>query len=209
MTKPKLFYSIFLLFFLFSVPIVQATTNQNLINLDGTFAENGKLFDLTNLKPGDWADREMTISNQVDHDISYTIDIQHLDGSELFYNQLSLKIQHADAILFDDKISNFSLLADLTLPPDSTDNLAFTLTFPPESGNEFQGLMTNAEIIITAFDDMESETSSFAISTNSDNGALLPSTATNIINLVIIGAFLLLLGQLFLLYIKWNKRAKE
>ncbi|UOQ86944.1 LPXTG cell wall anchor domain-containing protein [Gracilibacillus salinarum] len=209
MTKPKLFYSIFLLFFLFSVPIVQATTSQNLINLDGTLNENGKLFDLSNLKPGDWADREITISNQVDHDITYTIDIQYLDGSEAFYNQLSLKITHADGILFDDQLANFSLLSDLTLPPDSTDNLAFSLTFPPESGNEFQGLMTNAEIIITAFDDTETETSSFAVATDSDDGAALPSTATNIINLVIIGAFLLLLGQLCLLYTKWNKRVKE
>ncbi|WP_208587539.1 LPXTG cell wall anchor domain-containing protein [Gracilibacillus suaedae] len=211
MGKSKIIFSAILLFFLLFVPILQATNNTNIIDLDGTFSENGNLFNLDNLKPGDWAEREITISNQTDHDITYDIDVRYIDGSEMLYNQLSLEIIQGDHVLFDNKLANFSLLADLPLQTNSEEKLDFTLTFPPESGNEYQGLTTTAEIIVTAFDDTESETSSFPIATDSQptSGSSLPSTATVMFNILLIGGALLLVGSLILLSHKRNKFAGE
>ncbi len=211
MIKPKIFFSATLLFFLLFVPILQATSNTNIIDLNGTFSENGNLFDLENLKPGDWAEREITISNQTDNEITYDINVRYIDGSEMFYNQLSLEITQGDEVLFHDKLSNFSLINDLPLLANSEDKIDLFLLFPPESGNEYQGLTTNAEIIITANDDTETETSTFPISTDSQStdGSPLPSTATVMFNILLIGGALLLAGSLILLYLKRNKFAEE
>ncbi|WP_018931007.1 LPXTG cell wall anchor domain-containing protein [Gracilibacillus lacisalsi] len=211
MSKPKIIFSAILLFFLLFVPILQATTNTNIIDLDGTFSENGNLFNLDNLKPGDWAEREITISNQTDHDITYDIDVRYIEGSKLFFKQLSLEIMQGDQVLFDDKLANFSLLTELPLRTNSAEKLDFTLTFPLESGNEYQGLTTTAEIIVTAFDDTETETSSFPIATDSQptSGSSLPSTATVMFNILLIGGALLLVGSLILLHLKRNKFAEE
>lgn len=206
-----MFFSTILLFFLLFIPILQAANNNNIIDLNGSFSENGNLFDLDNLKPGDWAEREITISNQTDHDITYDMDLRHLDGSEMFYQQLSLEITKGDDVLFHDKLSQFTLMTDLPLLANSEDNIAFYLTFPPESGNEYQGLTTNAEIIITAYDDTETETSTFPISTDSQStsDSLLPNTATIMFNVLLIGCILLLAGAFVLLYLKRNKSAEE
>ncbi|QGH34069.1 LPXTG cell wall anchor domain-containing protein [Gracilibacillus salitolerans] len=211
MIKPKIFFSATLLFFLLFVPILQATSNNNIIDLNGTFSENGNLFDLENLKPGDWAEREITVSNQTDNEITYDINVRYIDGSEMFYNQLSLEITQGDEVLFHDKLSNFSLINDLPLLANSVDKIDLFLLFPPESGNEYQGLTTNAEIIITAYDDTKTETSTFPISTDSQStdGSPLPSTATVMFNILLIGGALLLAGSLILLYLKRNKFAEE
>ncbi|MGP4040713.1 LPXTG cell wall anchor domain-containing protein [Gracilibacillus sp. D59] len=208
--KPKLFFSVILLFFILSVPIQGASSQNNIIDMKGTSSENGNLFDLENLKPGDWADREITVSNQSNNAITYDIDLRYIDGSELFYNQLSLEIKQGDTILFHDKLSNFSMITALPLSANSEEKIDFSLTFPAESGNEFQGLTTNAEIVITAYDDTETETSSFPISTDSQTGGSpLPSTATIMFNILLVGGALLIVGSFILLYLLRNKVAEE
>ncbi|MGN8647374.1 hypothetical protein ACTNEO_16340 [Gracilibacillus sp. HCP3S3_G5_1] len=211
MRKLKILFTVILVFPILFSSVELFASQGNIIDLKATFSENGKLFDLENLKPGDWADRHITVSNQTNNDITYEIDVRYLDGSEMLYNQLSLEIKQGDVPLFHDNLSAFSLLTDLSLAADSEERIDLSVTFPPESGNEFQGLTTSAEIIITAYHNTESESSSLPISTGSqsDGGKTLPGTATMIVNILLIGGTLLIVGLLTLLYLKRRKLTEE
>ncbi len=185
-------------------------SQQNIIDISGTISESNQLFDLENIKPGDWADRELIISNKRNNDITYDIEIAYEDGSKMFYDALFLEIKSAGNQLYYDKLANFTTIKDLTLAANEEEILEMQLTFPPESGNEFQGLTTKATITIISQDDIDEESSTFTISTDSqsmDNDSFLPATATFAFNFLIIGLALLLVGSIIYLIIKKKKIA--
>lgn len=185
-------------------------SQQNIIDISGTFSETNQLFDLENIKPGDWADRELTISNKRDNEINYDIEIEYEDGSRMFYDELFIEIKSTDEQLFYDKLTNFTTIKDLTLAANEDETLKMQLTFPPELGNEFQGLTTKATITIISHDDNDEESSTFTLSTDSqsmNNDSFLPDTATFIFNFLVIGIVLLLAGSIIYLIIKKKKLA--
>ncbi len=176
--------------------------DSNLIDISSTTLSNDQhLFDLENIKPGDWADRELEITNRTSHDLSYEININYLSGSEMFYEELELEIKSADKILFQDRLADFQKIDERALAAEATDTIALHLLFPPELGNDFQGLTTNAEIVIRAFDHTEEQVTSFTMTTDSSGeiGSTMPDTASFLFNFLLLGAVLLLAGGLIIL----------
>lgn len=108
------------------------------------------LFDIDNFKPGDWAPRVLTIQNNGNQDFSYNLQSRMKSGSEKLYDQFQLKIEDQSGIIFEGNLKDFKGLNPRPLAAFSEEKLTITVEFPFQSGNEFQGLETEVEIVLFA-----------------------------------------------------------
>jgi LPXTG-motif cell wall-anchored protein len=108
------------------------------------------LFKMTNLKPGDTGTRILTIKNTGNQNYDYSVRAQKRDGSEKFYKQLLLEVKDNSTVLYNGKLSEFTSMNERYLAHHTQEDLTFTIEFPWESGNEFQGLSTEVELIFYA-----------------------------------------------------------
>lgn len=157
------------------------------------------LFDLTNLQPGDWAERSLTIENKGNQDFNYLFSSKLIDGSEKFYNELDLMVADQERVLFEGKMKDFTKLAPRFIAKNNTEQLFFKVGMPEELGNEFQGLYSKVEFKFY----VEGTLGGLLPS----NGPKLPETGTNIYHLVVSGLVIVLLGTI-LQFIYSVKRRK-
>ncbi|MFG6496215.1 LPXTG cell wall anchor domain-containing protein [Fictibacillus sp. UD] len=148
--KLILIYSCIILIATFFIPIgsTGADTSTPEIKID-TLPEK-VLFDIDNFKPGDWAPRELTIQNNGNQDFSYNIQSKMKSGSEKLYNQFQLKIEDKSGMVYQGDLKDFKGLDPRPLAAFSEEKLTVTVEFPYISGNEFQGLNTEVELILYA-----------------------------------------------------------
>ncbi|WHX26733.1 LPXTG cell wall anchor domain-containing protein [Virgibacillus halodenitrificans] len=166
------------------------------------------LFNVNNMKPGDWAPRTITVQNNGIKDFTYQMSLRN-DGEEKLFNELLLEINDSKSVLYEGKLADFTKLPARDLSTSKQEELEVTVIFPEYLGNEFQGLDAEFSILFTA----EGKTSQLAEvsvdgmigSGNSQTQAFLPNTATGIFNLFLFGAVLLISGVFILLYKKWRK----
>lgn len=109
-----------------------------------------ELFKIDNMKPGDWMTRTLTVQNRGNKDFVYRADARFVSGSELLYNQLLMKVSKDQTVLFEGKLSDFQGFKQRKLAHQNEEELIYTVTFPYESGNEFQGLKTKFQIVFSA-----------------------------------------------------------
>ncbi|WP_078378991.1 TasA family protein [Sutcliffiella halmapala] len=157
------------------------------------------LFDVTNMKPGDWAERTLVITNKGKKDISYLTSAKLTSGSKKLYNELSLSISDKDGEIFNGKLAGFNKLAPREIKTSAQEELIFTVTFPPELGNDFQGLASEVEFKFYA-------EGTLGGLIPAENGIKLPNTATDTLNFIIIGGILLMIG-IIVVFIFRKKRA--
>ncbi|APC49155.1 hypothetical protein BME96_13530 [Virgibacillus halodenitrificans] len=170
------------------------------------------LFNINNMKPGDWAPRTITVQNNGIKDFTYQMSLRN-DGEEKLFNELLLEINDSKTVLYEGKLADFTKLSDRDLSTSKQEELEVTVIFPEYLGNEFQGLDAEFSILFTA----EGKTSQLAEvsvdgmigSGNSQTQSFLPNTATGIFNLFLSGAVLLISGVFILLYKKWRKVSKN
>lgn len=170
------------------------------------------LFNINNMKPGDWAPRTITVQNKGIKDFTYQMSLRN-DGEEKLFNELLLEINDSKTVLYEGKLADFTKLSDRDLSTSKQEELEVTVIFPEYLGNEFQGLDAEFSILFTA----EGKTSQLAEvsvdgmigSGNSQTQSFLPNTATGIFNLFLSGAVLLISGVFILLYKKWRKVSKN
>ncbi|MBA2174903.1 LPXTG cell wall anchor domain-containing protein [Halobacillus locisalis] len=163
----KMIYTTFafiLITFLF-VPAAHATNS----SVEITFSANQHLLKFENIKPGDTLTKHYDIKNIRDDDLTYhlsaerhniteyTIERQDgnivntLENQKAFYNQLELLVMVDSEELYSGKISGFhGLTAERPLSIDQQEQLTIKVSFPPESGNEFQGLSTALQLNFVA-----------------------------------------------------------
>jgi len=147
------------------------------------------LFDIENFKPGDWAVREMTIINSGKEDLEYIVTAKLKNGSEKLYNALKVTIEDENKNqLFNGIFSEFENIQPRKLSKSEKEKLYITVQFPPELGNDYQGLTSEVVVI-------------FSASGNSDEilpskDSILPNTATNNFNLLVLGLSLLVFSML-------------
>lgn len=190
----RVFTLVILLMFVIYLPNVNASTNTNSIDLS---VKPGKvLFDLSNVKPGDSMTRTFKLENTGNGDFDYDITNEFTGGSEKFYNQLYLKIENDDGVLFEGKLHEFSKLESRQLKSKTNESMLFFIKIPMELGNEYQGLTTDFQ-----FDIYVEGTLGGVIPV--DNR--LPETATNLFNFIIIGAALVFTGGSMFLYQRRKK----
>jgi len=111
-------------------------------NIDISLSPKDVLFDINNMKPGDWAPREITIKNKGKLDFDYQMQIKN-EGDEKLYNELLLEIKEADETLYSGKLADFEQIPPRFLEVNDSETLQLTIRFPEHLGNEFQGLGVN------------------------------------------------------------------
>ncbi|MBL5769181.1 hypothetical protein HV454_16305 [Bacillus sporothermodurans] len=85
----KWFPLILLVLILLPINHVDAQTSENEINIETS--PHKILFDVDNMKPGDWAIRDYTIFNKGKQDFEYTASAQFKSGSKKLFNNWKLK----------------------------------------------------------------------------------------------------------------------
>jgi len=156
------------------------------------------LFQIENMKPGDWTTETYTVSNKRQENTHYVLASRFSGESKKFYNQLQLTVNQGKNTLFQGQLADFQDIEIKALDTGEETQFEFRIDFPYESGNEFQGLVTHFDILVQAEDRME-DTAVF-------HDDRLPNTASMIFTYLLIGAAFLLVGGL--LFNRTYKRNK-
>jgi LPXTG-motif cell wall-anchored protein len=190
--------NIFVILLFFSLTLINtlaATTNPK---IDIATSPVKELFDLANLKPGDWAERTLTIQNKGKQDFKYLSSSKLKDGSEKFYNELLLKISDKNNVLFDGKMKDFTKLDSRLIAKNDSEQLFFKVVVPDGLGNEFQGLGCKVE-----FKFYVEGTLGGVLPVD---GPKLPETGTSMFNFMVSGTVLLISGSILQLFIYRRKK---
>lgn len=183
------------------------TEDEKEISID--LAPDSVLFDVDNMKPGDWAPRDIVIQNRGEHNFEYIVTIQNESDSEKLFNELMLEVNAKDEELYSGKLKEFNELSNRNLASMDVEKLQFIIRFPEHLGNEYQGLQTNFSILFIAEgEERNSDNAMVSGLVGSDGGSqggglLLPDTATNTFTILLIGVLLAVCGGLILFI---NKR---
>lgn len=186
-----------LIFFLLFPLGASAKTNNGEIDL--TTRPGKVLFGLSNVKPGDSVVREFVISNNGIQDFNYITSSKFFSGSEEFYNQLDLTIEDARGVLYEGKLKDLTELEPRFLQSKQSETLLFVVKIPMELGNEFQGVSTKFQLKLFVEGTLGGVLPA--------DGPRLPNTATDMFNLIIAGAVLVLGGGIY--YFKNKRRIAE
>ncbi|SEU09580.1 LPXTG-motif cell wall anchor domain-containing protein [Salinibacillus kushneri] len=186
--------------------VFSATNSDSSIEVDIETTTNDYLFNIDNMKPGDWAPRTTTVRNLGIRDFEYKIIVEYDSGSRELFDLLRLDIHAGDKELYKGKLANLEL-EPRDLANGSEEDLEFTLRFPTDAGNEFQGLDTQFTITFVAenFDSVEVEGSvdgedDGAISDNVQGASLLPKTGEDLLKFLIVGFITLSIGAGIVFY---------
>lgn len=180
------------------------------------------LFNVDNMKPGDWAERSLTIQNRSENDFTYNTEVIFKGGSKKLYNEFLLVVEDARGLLYSGKLSDFNRLEPRALKSLHEEELQFVVSFPTHLGNDFQGLEFEVEFrfvvegyeIEKPVDPVDPEKDVIQPQRPIDKndldkgvkkGQILPSTSTDIFNYIVAGFIILLLGTVLYLY---NRRKK-
>jgi LPXTG-motif cell wall-anchored protein len=115
-----------------------------------TLIPDARLFEVTNMKPGDTITKVQKIHNQSNDSFSYVITTEKESGSDLLYNQLDLQVIADNTEIYNGKLKYLNLSKPLKLNKNSQHGITFQFHFPIDSGNEYQGLITSVAFIYTA-----------------------------------------------------------
>jgi LPXTG-motif cell wall-anchored protein len=182
-----------------------------------TIPEGEFLFDISNMKPGDWGQRSLIVKNGGTQDFNYSINVKNKSKDNRLFNELELEIYSKNTnILFKDKLKNFSGFTPKLLKKGEGEDLLFIIKMPFELGNEFQATSSHFEIQIIA----EGKSASSIPQTDSNNnenptspvlsqGLSLPNTGTNLYTILLIGAILSTTGIIFIAFNRLITRKKE
>lgn len=184
---------------------------------------NQYLFTINNMKPGDTAERTLTIQNRGESDFRYSTEHKFKKGSKKLFNEFLLKVSDSNGTLYEGKLKDFKGLPERFLKANTEEDIRFSVKFPDALGNEFQGLTFETaflfyiEDLITEPEQNEPSNPSQSENNNQSRpisdttsppkeGRILPSTSTHYFNYLLIGIVLILIGGLAsFLYAKIKK----
>lgn len=186
----------------FTVKLSQISAAINTQEIDIATSPEKILFNVTNLKPGDWAERTFTIINNGKQDFKYLSSSNLKEGSKEFYNELLLKVSDKDKVLFDGKMNDFNKFDPRFIAKNGSEQLFFKVVVPEELGNEFQGLEAEVEFKFYVEGTLGGVLPA--------DGPKLPNTGTDMFNILVAGAVLVLSGTIlqFVLVLR-RKTAKH
>jgi len=108
-------------------------------DIDIGISPKDTLFEISNMKPGDWAPRTITVKNLGSKEFAYQMQLEN-SGEKKLFNELLLEIKADDKELYQGKLAAFKSLPARKLTRGSGENLDITIRFPEHLGNDFQGL---------------------------------------------------------------------
>ncbi|MFJ5715173.1 LPXTG cell wall anchor domain-containing protein [Neobacillus sp. NPDC093127] len=194
-------YCFLLLALVVNFPIGKTSAEPSPREIDIATSPEKVLFDLKNLKPGDWAERKLTILNRGKQDFKYLSSSSLKEGSDLFFEELLLTISDKDHILFDGKMKDFNKLTPRLIAKNNSEQLFFKVKVPETLGNEFQGLNCLVE-----FKFYVEGTLGGVLPVD---GPKLPETGTNMFNILVAGAVLVLTGSILQFIIKRRRKLER
>lgn len=184
------------------------------------------LFNVENMKPGDWAPRTLTVINDGKNDFHYQISVTN-EGEAKLFNELLIELEGVEGMLYEGKLAELETLPKRFLAANTDEELDITVRFPEHLGNEFQGLAVHFNMSFVAeadnrnpgTGDSDGEDNSSTDKdvkhvggkiNDGDNtaGSPLPKTATNMFHYLLIGTCLLLAGIIILIISRRLKRAR-
>ncbi|KAA0955496.1 hypothetical protein FQ087_12860 [Sporosarcina sp. ANT_H38] len=126
-------------FFPITSVFADGKNDANKKEIDISISPKDVLFAISNMKPGDWAPRTITVKNSGSKDFDYQMHVQN-SGEKKLFNELLLEIKAGDKELYQGKLAAFKSLPARTLTSGTEENLDITIRFPEHLGNDFQGL---------------------------------------------------------------------
>ncbi|MEI5907572.1 TasA family protein [Bacillus spongiae] len=177
---------------LFSNGSVKAFPNQQIKEIDIASSPTNILFNITNMKPGDWATRTITIHNNGKQDFNYSMSTKRNAGSKELYNELQIVISDEKKELYSGNLSHFEGFPLRNLLKSADEEITFKIDFPSYLGNEFQGLEVEVEFLFYVDEPSESLLPL--------DISMLPDTATNTMSILLLGMVLLSGGLVLYLY---------
>ena len=111
------------------------------------------LINITNLVPGDTANRTVIITNTGNAPFTYTAAISATANTLLWSdltNGLQVSVKRGATVLYTGALKNMTLAASGTIAAGATDTLTYDFSFPTTAGNTFQGLTQDFTITYTA-----------------------------------------------------------
>ncbi|WP_272031514.1 TasA family protein [Oceanobacillus kimchii] len=193
------------------------TDNSNAHEIELSITPDDFLFNIENMKPGDWAPRTLTINNSGSSEFEYQMSVEN-NGNDKLFNELLLLIEDVDQNkLYDGKISEFSSIPSRYLDAENHEDLHITVTFPEHLGNEFQGVSSSFSFIFYAEGDTiqgnkdndVAEVSGLVENDNGDsNNQLLPNTATSIFSILLLGLLIVSVGLFVVIWQKYKSIPK-
>jgi len=198
----RLFFK-FLIILLFSFFIIGFSTvsqaeNKTKSDHNLEITPNDFLFNVTNMKPGDWAPRTIVVRNIGETDFNYQMSLEQTGNDKLF-NELLMEITSIDHMLYEGKLHQFNEISSRTLETLTEEELFVTIRMPNTLGNEYQGLDTSFSFIFTAeIEGSQNEVIIVEGNLGSDGTPgfkdALPKTATLIFNYLLVGFSLVIIG---------------
>jgi len=179
--------------------------------IDISISPKDALFDISGMKPGDWAYRTITVKNTGSKDFDYQVQIKNSGENKLF-NELLLEVKAGDLELYEGKVAAFKSLPARKLISGSEENLDIKIRFPKHLGNDFQGLQSAFVITFSAEGKNGAAVQSMTVAQIDSGGPTsaglnLPNTSTNIFNLMLVGALSVASG-IVLMIIRHYRRMK-
>ncbi|MDM5187575.1 LPXTG cell wall anchor domain-containing protein [Bacillus sp. DX4.1] len=172
------------------------------------------LFHVSDMKPGDWANRSIRVNNEGISKLIYIMKSEAVDGSNELYEALKIAVKDKEKILYEGSLRDFEKMKGRTLAVGQSDELTYTVRVPEELGNEYQGLQTKVKFIFYAEGANGSSgeigdgngtgnNQSGSSTVNPGNDWQLPRTGMQQTNMILLGIGLILVG--FYLYRKRMK----
>jgi LPXTG-motif cell wall-anchored protein len=219
MKKIILFFGLLLLFSIQPNPanaLVGAGNENKEVGLD--ISPNNILFNTSNMKPGDSVEKVLEVQNNGEDNFQYIVKVIKEEQNDKLYNELQLDLSRDGTIIYSGKLKDIKELKPITLKKQSEHKLLLKVALPYELGNEFQGLMSEFKIKLVAQlasgttdppvtedetpippSKVDSETNVNPPTHANSQGSKLPNTATNVYNLLLMGAVLMAIGLFFFL----------
>jgi LPXTG-motif cell wall-anchored protein len=151
-SKRKMLMGVYCMLLLTTViffPIGKTGADTSTPEIDLSLSPGNYLFTIDQFKPGDWANRTLTIQNKGNQNFTYNMSAKHEVGSKMLYENLMLIVKNSNETLYSGALSDFKGLDPRFLSHFTEEDLKFTIEFPDELGNEFQGLETEVAFQFT------------------------------------------------------------
>lgn len=111
------------------------------------------LINITNLVPGDTANRTVVITNSGNAPFTYSAAISATAATLLWSdvtNGIQVTAKRGATVLYTGPLKNMVLAASGTIAAGATDTLTYDFSFPSSAGNTFQSLTQDFTITYTA-----------------------------------------------------------
>jgi len=204
---PLLLLIIGICFFHATNVFAEAESDKDKKEIDISLSPTDTLFDVSNMKPGDWAPRTITVKNSGSIDFDYQMELQN-NGEKKLFDELLLEIKVENMELYQGKLAEFKSLPVRKLISGHEENLDITIRFPEHLGNDFQGLGSSFTFTFTA-EGKNSVTVQAMTKGMIDSGGstlgFLSAASKNLFNLMLISS-VIMAGLLALMILKYYRR---